>query len=380
MITSEGEIQPSSPGWSVSGRSPVCGVLNTVMNTLLDTLQTRLDLGYRISNSKHRVNVLQYADDTRLVANSPASCQHLIAPTTDWLKWANMKSKVPKCHSLYHKGSTSTLNNPRLILDGLEVPSSPGPFRFLGQNVQISPDNTNTKLNLSSVRRTMESIHTSLVTRKQKLLLYRAGVCPRLTWPLLIGELPTTWLEREMDSLVTRFLKKWSGLSKSANTALLYLPSPKGDLNMRLTSTLYNVLQVSRKSQLLTSNDYCVRHLAERNLKQELSRSRKKFRPATIVRSTLIDHTRKSLSRAAKSKVLDTVSCDYLNYLDQQGQLSRSLHPKSPSIWASIVQSLQMKSSLNAAIDMLPHNSNLFLWKMETPACTHKKSRHSSMF
>ena len=382
VITSEWETPAFPLQVGVYQGDPLSVVVfNTVMNTLLDTLQTRLDLGYRISNSKHRVNVLQYADDTCLVANSPASCQHLLTLTADWLKWANMEPKVPKCHSLCLKGSTSTLNNPHLILDGLEVPFSPGPFRFLAKNVQIPSDNTDTKLNLlSSVRRMMESIDTSLMTRKQKLLLYRAGVCPRLTWPLLIGELPTTWLEREMDSLVTRFLKKWSGLSKSANTALLYLPSPKGGLNLRLPSTLYKVLQVSRQSQLLTSNDHCVRHLAERNLKQELSRSRKKFRPATIVRSTLIDkpdHTRKSLTRAAKSKVLDTISCDYLNYLqslDRQGQLSRSLHQKSASIWASVVQSLPeslMKFALNAAVDMLPHNSNLFLWKKkESPACT----------
>ena len=381
VLTSEWETPAFPLQIGVYQGDPLSVVIfNTVMNTLVDTLQSRLDLGYHISNSKHKVNVLQYADDTCLVADSPASCQHLLTLSSDWLQWANMKAKVPKCHCLSLKGSTSRLSNPHLTLDGVEVPFSQSAVRFLGLNIQVPHDNTNTKLNLlSSLSRMMEVIDTSLVTRKQKLLLYRAGVCPRLSWPLLTEELPTTWLEREMDTRVTRFLKKWSGLSKSVNTALLYLPQPKGGLNLRLPSTLYKALQVSRQSQLLTSRDHCVRHLAERNLRQELLRTRKKFLPAALVRSTLADnpdHNKKSLSKAAKAKVLDIVSTDHLKHLqslDRQGQLSRSLHPKCASIWASVVQHLPdtlMKFSLNAAVDMLPHNSNLFLWKKkESPAC-----------
>ena len=49
--------------------------INTVINTLVDTLQTHLGFGYTISGSNHQVNLLQYADDTCLLANSPASCQ-----------------------------------------------------------------------------------------------------------------------------------------------------------------------------------------------------------------------------------------------------------------------------------------------------------------
>ena len=49
-------------------------IFNTVMNTLVGTIATRSDLGYQFSRSSRRVNILQYADDTCLVANSPAAC------------------------------------------------------------------------------------------------------------------------------------------------------------------------------------------------------------------------------------------------------------------------------------------------------------------
>ena len=47
-------------------------IFNTVMNTLVDTISLRIDLGYQFSGSQRRVNILQYADDTCLLADSPA--------------------------------------------------------------------------------------------------------------------------------------------------------------------------------------------------------------------------------------------------------------------------------------------------------------------
>ena len=53
-------------------------VFNTVINSLVDTLQTRDDLGYTLSDTQDRINLLQYADDTCIVADGPATCQHLL--------------------------------------------------------------------------------------------------------------------------------------------------------------------------------------------------------------------------------------------------------------------------------------------------------------
>ena len=62
-------------------------IFNMAINTLVDTLQTRRDLGYRYSQSQLPINLLQYADDTCLIGNSPASCQHLPEMMAGWLHW-----------------------------------------------------------------------------------------------------------------------------------------------------------------------------------------------------------------------------------------------------------------------------------------------------
>ena len=57
-------------------------VFNTVMKTLLDTItKCHPDLGYQLSSSSIKSNLLQYANDTSLLADGPFSCKALLATT-----------------------------------------------------------------------------------------------------------------------------------------------------------------------------------------------------------------------------------------------------------------------------------------------------------
>ena len=88
------------------------------------------------------------------------------------------------------------------------------------------------------LQKMLERVDRTAITRKQKLLLYRAGVCPRLNWGLAILDLPTSWVTSSLEAMATRYLKKWSGLARSANTARLYLPKTEGGLALPSISLL----------------------------------------------------------------------------------------------------------------------------------------------
>ena len=367
VITAEVETPVISLQKGVYQGDPLSVVIfNTVMNTLLDTISLRIDLGYRFSNSPRRVNILQYADDICLVADSPASCQYLVATVSDWLQWSGMVAKIPKCQCLSLQGSTGRLADPHLTLDGVPIPFSTDAVRFLGMEVQVPKNNGAAReAVLSKLQVMLMSIDETPLTRKQKLLLYSGGVCPRMTWHLLIQEFPTTWMEQQVDAMVTRYLKRWSGLGKSANTALLYLPRAMGGLNLPSLMTLHKRLQVSRQCQLLVSQDSCVQFLADCGLKRELSLARKKFRPAKQAREALVTNpgeNSKSLIKTAKAAVSEEVNAsllDHLQSLEKQGQMSRCTSPSCAPVWSRVVQALpeeQMKFALNAAVDVLPHN------------------------
>ena len=69
-------------------------IFNTVMSTLSDGLRAHRHLGYTISGTTISTNVLLYADDTCLVADGPARCQHLLTCVEQWLHWTGMAAKV----------------------------------------------------------------------------------------------------------------------------------------------------------------------------------------------------------------------------------------------------------------------------------------------
>ena len=123
-------------------------IFNTVMNMLIDTLQTHMDLGYTITGSRHQVNLLQYTDDTCLLANSPASCQHLLSMVYNWLQWSGMKAK---CHSMALQGSSGIPVDPKLHLAGDAIPyAANGTVKFLGMQIHVPHDISDTKKALAT--------------------------------------------------------------------------------------------------------------------------------------------------------------------------------------------------------------------------------------
>ena len=114
---------------------------------------------------------------------------------------------------------------------------------------------------------------------------------------------------------------------------------------------------------------------------------RKSFKPAVSARDVLAnrsDGNNKLLVKAAKAVVAGNSNCihlEKLQRLESQGQLSRCLDVRCARVWSVVVQSLpeeQMKFSLNAALDVLPHNNNLHRWKKrQDPSCPLCNSNQS---
>ena len=73
-------------------------IFNTVMVTLTDALKADRQLGYKLGG-KTTTNVLQYADDTCIVANGPANCQSLLDKVQGWLQWTGRHPWWPRCPS-----------------------------------------------------------------------------------------------------------------------------------------------------------------------------------------------------------------------------------------------------------------------------------------
>ena len=182
------------------------------MSTLTDSLQAYQHLGYTLSGSRVRTNVLLHADDTCLVADGPASCQHLLSQVEQWLQWTGMGTKVPKCLTLSIHFSTAKHFDPHLCLHDQTIPFiGERSIKFLGGPISVPSNTQQHQQQLQLKFQTLlERVDKTAVSRKQKLLLYRAGVCLRLNWDLAIMDLPTTWVTSSLEAIVTRYLVRVS--------------------------------------------------------------------------------------------------------------------------------------------------------------------------
>ena len=259
-------------------------IFNTVINTLVDTIRTRSDLGYSFAQSQPPINLLQYADDICLIGNSPVSCQHLLDLLATWLYWSGMRAKIQKCACLGLQASSGKKINPLLSLADEHIPYAPNGVKFLGLAIDVPPDQAKSRaVGVSKLEGMLARVDACPLTRRQKILIYRAGVCPRLSWLLSIEEFPISWMEKRLDALISRYLKRWAGLAKSAHNSLLYLSTKTGGLNLPLLSSLHKSLQVARQSRMLTSPNLSVRLMAERALQKDLSLSRPQFKASQEV-------------------------------------------------------------------------------------------------
>ena len=182
---------------------------------MINALKPLNHLGYNISGTNHSVHLLQYADDTCLVANGPSSCQELLRQVERWLQWSGMKAKVPKCHSLGIRSSTGRPFDPSLTLHHQHIPFIGNtPIKFLGYRIQVPMDISTVRSNLhSKLQGLLQRVDNTPVTGKQKILLYRAGICPRITWDLTISHLSQSCVTKTLEAEATKFLKKWVGLA-----------------------------------------------------------------------------------------------------------------------------------------------------------------------
>ena len=172
----------------------------------------------------------------------------------------------------------------------------------------------------------LERVDAVPITSHQKLLLYRAAICPRLNWDFIINQFPMSWVTSNLEAIATRFLKKWVGLARPADPSRLYLPKTKGGLGLPAISTTYKKQQASLASLILTSPDPVVQHTVKQAIMKEENLQRPIHKPMLRVRGTWQTDpgaNRKALLKRAKAQVSEFDSearLEHARSLPHQGQ------------------------------------------------------------
>ena len=286
-----------------------------------------------------------------------------------------MKAKPPKCQAIALRSrcsADSRVYDPGLTIGSVHIPHpQQQPIKFLGMpfTATLSAEHHRNAL-VSKTESLMQKIDGAPLSGKQKVKIYRYAMPVKMSWDLKLYQLPQSFIQRSLDPVCTRFLKKWLRLPQCANPSVLFLEPAKGGLGLPSMATFHLALSAGKLARLTHSRDPVVSRLATKSTKHQ---SDMNFRPAKAVLEAGSGNTRLTvpqLKQKVCKQIRDEDSQMRLNdihRLDVQGRFLRIMGSFCPTdYWSRAVWSLParpMSFAVNSAQDTLPHNSNLVRWK-----------------
>ena len=88
---------------------------------------------------------------------------------------------------------------------------------------------------------------------RNKILLYSRYLLSKISWELTVTDISKTWICETLDTLASRYIRKWLELPISATLSNVFLPRNKFGLNVILPSTKFTQCQTVSRSSLKTS-------------------------------------------------------------------------------------------------------------------------------
>jgi hypothetical protein len=231
-----------------------------------------------------------FADDLTLVTNTPQGNQFLLDKLHSFLQWSQtLRLKVPKCLALAF-GCFDRCNptawgmyDPHLKVGGQAIAvMGPDGCKYLGRRMDpsLSEDRVREFI-VASVLEWMRLIDGTQLLGIMKCWIYNVFVISKLSWLFTIHDLSLSFVKTKVHPLVLPFLKRWCGIPKGGNTAILFCGPPDCmGLALKPVYTIYKACQVIRRDILQRSSDPSVRLLFELELTKQLAWTGPRFAAA----------------------------------------------------------------------------------------------------
>ena len=160
---------------------------------------------------------------------------------------------------------------------------------------------------------------------RNKILLYSRYLLSKISWELTITDISKTWISKTLDTLASRYIRKWLELPIPASLSNVFLPRNKFGLNVILPSTKFTQCQTVSRSSLKTSMNEDINKLwsitsTNKNIQYDMYKNTKDvfkaFRMMTN-RDGKIISSYKVLSSQLSSKTPRHHSIPYVHLLNQ---------------------------------------------------------------
>ena len=279
-----------APNWSSDWFSIAIGVpQGCTASTIVFDLVFQLLLDIHESKAAHlafsmrKANIVllapSYADDIALVTHTPKDNQLSIDAFKSALDWSiTLRAKPAKCRSLAFKRFTSTdahfikrqstlhsCFDPKLTIDNETIcfigDDIKQMFKYLGLFIQVDlkVDKICELVN-GKITSWIKLIDSTLLTGPMKSWILNHGVLSKLSWILMIHEIPSSSLNA-WHRLMTSKYKSWLGLAHSSETSVLYRSRAHFGLQLKDIKQFTRRLRVVQSHILKYSKDESIRKL-----------------------------------------------------------------------------------------------------------------------
>ena len=214
-------------------------LFNMVINTFIQHIKKEeyTQLGYSFHKAFYPHHWFQFADDAAVITGQGHENQILLNAFSRWCTWANMKIRVDKCHSFSIKkiGSTSKQVLPKLYIKNELIPpiKIEEEFKYFGRYFNYSMDNkTHKELVIDQAKDIFAKIDALPLHPKNKIMLYSRYLLSKVSWHLTVADLTKTWVEQNLDSLYTYYLRLWLEIPPCGTLSNLCQNKSKFGLNV----------------------------------------------------------------------------------------------------------------------------------------------------
>lgn len=246
-------------------------LFNTPWNVCLQMIESCIIEGYDHKEAGVKTKQKVYVDDLTLLSKTAAENQLMLDVVSRFLEWSGMAAKPIKCRSYAQRIFTAYGKNlgfhaiddtnfssydPRLNISGTPIPFlGDEPYRMLGKNISGKSRKGAEKCMVEEkLVSFLDAVNKSHLTGVQKTWIYEHLIIPSIRWELTIYEFNITFIDG-LNSIITRYLKKWLRITKTADTSILYRSKDHFGLNLPNITTVYKSAQIGKEFKMKCSKD-----------------------------------------------------------------------------------------------------------------------------
>ncbi|KAK3911664.1 Retrovirus-related Pol polyprotein from type-2 retrotransposable element R2DM [Frankliniella fusca] len=270
IATGSGDTRPVPIASGVKQGDPLSPVVfNLLIEALLLTIQRLSDEhGYQLHDIT--IPVLAYADDLVLLAQSPASMQHLLDAVGRAASWVGLQFNAAKCATLHVVKKKANLDTVTSIQQQVIPTLGDSDANHLGVPTGLRIDQT-PEATIKAMLGDVRAAERSLLSDWQKLYAIRTFVVPQVQFSLLTSKIKKEAFS-ELDREIKRVAKAAMHLPQRASAEPVFLPPHKGGANLLPLGDLADVGAIVHAFKVLTCPDPVVKLVAERSVKRFASR------------------------------------------------------------------------------------------------------------